>query len=364
MHRDPQPAAPRNFGLDAVRAVAITMVLVAHNAFFIGGWIGDPCPIRVSLAGPFGVELFFGLSGFLIGGLLLDIARTAPSLANLGIFLVRRWLRTLPLYFLWLAVLLVCWPPVKLYWWHVLHYATLTQNLTHGMPPGDFFAVSWSLTIEEWFYLLFSVVGLGGVILTRSRMAFVVAIGLFLVVPAWLRWLVPSDLDYGNSIEKVALLNLDSVARGVAMAAILRGWRLRWWFAVPLAVVGMGFVLVVWTGHWQVSGPVFRTFLTTMVGTGWLLCLPLLLLWRRCDNLAGRMVRALSRISYGLYIVHYTILEHARDFLPVPLAIVAGVVVPFVIAALSWRYMEAPILAWRPRQAGLAPARPGALDRA
>jgi peptidoglycan/LPS O-acetylase OafA/YrhL len=353
VHANPQSAAPRIFGLDVLRALAITMVLGAHDAGFIGGWIGYPCPIQVSLAGPFGVELFFVLSGFLIGGLLLDLAQTAPSLANLGIFLVRRWLRTLPLYLVWLAVLLVFWPPAHLVWWHVLHYATLTQNLTHGMPPGDFFAVSWSLTIEEWFYLLFSVVALGGVILTRSRMAFVLAILLFLVVPAWLRWRVPLDLDYGNSIEKVALLNLDSIARGVAMAAILREFRLGWVLAVPMAGFGVWLVAIIWTGHWQVSGQVFRTFLTTMVGTGWALCLPLLLLWRDCRNLAGRMVRALSRMSYGLYIVHYTILEHARDVLPVPLAIAAGVVMPFVIAALSWRYLEAPILAWRPPQLGL-----------
>ncbi len=344
------PPAPRNFGLDVVRALAITMVLLAHDAGFIGGWIGQPCPIRLSLAGPFGVELFFVLSGFLIGGLLLDIAHTAPTLTNLAIFLRRRWLRTLPLYVIWLAVLLIAWPPPALFWWHVLHYATLTQNLTHGMPPGDFFAVSWSLTIEEWFYLLFSVIALGGVILTRSRLAFGAAIVVFLIVPPWLRWRVPLDLDYGNSIEKVALLNLDSIARGVALAAVLRGRRLSAFVAIPLAGLGLGLVLIIWTGHWPVSAQVFRTFLTTMVGTGWALCLPLLLLWQHCDNRAGQMVRALSRISYGLYIVHYTILEHARDRLPIPLAILAGVALPFVIAALSWRYIEAPILAWRPNQ--------------
>ncbi len=353
MHADPLTSVPRHFGLDAVRALAIAMVLGAHDAWFIGDWIGRPCPIEVSLAGPFGVELFFVLSGFLIGGLLLDIAQTAPTLANLGIFLARRWLRTLPLYFVWLAVLLAGSPPATLFWWHVLHYGTLTQNLTHGMPPGDFFAVSWSLTIEEWFYLLFSIVALGGVMLTRSRWAFVAAIILFLVAPAWMRWRVPLDLEYGNSIEKVALLNLDSVARGVAMTAILRQWRLGWRVAVPMAGLGVGSVLIVWTGHWQVSAHVFRTFLTTMAGTGWALCLPLLLLWRECESVAGRCVRGLSRISYGLYMVHYTVLEHARDVLPVPLAIAAGVIMPFVIAAVSWRYLEAPILAWRPPQVGL-----------
>ncbi len=346
-----------------MRALAILMVLGSHEAYFIGSWLGRPCPIAVSLAGPFGVELFFVLSGWLIGGLLLDLARRAPTWRNLGIFLLRRWLRTLPVYFLWLAVLFAFWPPAALLPWHVLHYATLTQNLTHGMPPGNFFAVSWSLTIEEWFYLLFATGALGGVILTGSRLPFAAMILLFLILPAWARWQVPVAADYVNDIEKTVLLNLDSIARGVLLAALLRGRRVPPWAAVPLAAAGIYCVWIVWGGHLAVGALVFRTFVTSVVGTGWMLCLPLLLLWRHCGGAFGGAVRFLSRISYGLYIVHYTILEHAHDHLPVAAAIVTGLVLPFGLAVLSWRFVEAPILRLRPRQEGQGrpEGRPGGL---
>jgi peptidoglycan/LPS O-acetylase OafA/YrhL len=336
---------PRIFGLDAVRALAILLVLFAHDAWFIGAWTHHPCPIAVSLAGPFGVELFFVLSGFLIGNLLLDLT---PTARNLAVFLIRRWLRTLPLYLLWLAILLAAAPPAHLFAWHALRYATLTQNLTHGMPPGDFFPVSWSLTIEEWFYLLFAIGALGGAILTRSRLAFPAAVAAFLILPALARWQIPLALDYENSIEKTALLNLDSIARGVLMALFLRGRTTPVTLAIPLAAAGLALIAMIWTGNWPVTEHVFRTFLTTMIGTGWALCLPLMLRWQTAGPRAGAPIRALSRTAYGLYIVHYTILEHAHAFLPTPAAIAVGVTLPFILAALSWRFLEAPILRLRP----------------
>jgi peptidoglycan/LPS O-acetylase OafA/YrhL len=344
------PATPqahqRNAGLDATRALAILMVLFAHNAYFIGAWTHHKAPIAVNLAGPFGVELFFILSGFLIGNLLQDIAETAPTARNMAIFLIRRWLRTLPLYFLWLAVLLIAAPPTHRYAWHVLHYATLTQNLSHGMPPGDFFPVSWSLTIEEWFYLLFAVAALGATILTRARLAYPAAIAAFLILPALARWYIPLTADYENAIEKVALLNLDSIARGVLLAALLRHRRVPAAAALPLALLGLSLIGMIWTGHWQVSAAVFRTFLTTVIGIGWALCLPLMLLWQS----GPAFIRRLSQYAYGLYITHYTVLEHAHEFLPTPLAITAGIVLPFILAALSWHFLESPILRLRPRQ--------------
>jgi peptidoglycan/LPS O-acetylase OafA/YrhL len=340
----------RNFGLDALRALAILMVLTAHDAGFVGIWAGHPAPIRLSLAGPFGVELFFVLSGYLIGNLLLDIAGRGPAMRDLAIFLVRRWMRTLPLYLLWLLVLLVLAPPAHRLAWHALHYATLTQNLTHGMPPSDFFAVSWSLTIEEWFYLLFALCAVGGVLVTGSRRFFWVAILGFLVLPALARWQVPLALDYGNSIEKTALLNLDSIARGVLVAALLRDRVIGLALAVPAAMTGVGLIAMVWSGHWPVSAQVFRTFVTSVIGLGWALCLPLMLRWERCLHWGGAVIGRVSLYSYGLYIVHFTILEHVRGVFPAPLAVVVGIVLPFFLAAFSWHFLEAPILRLRPLQ--------------
>ena len=150
----------RGLGLDLARALAVMMVLVGHWANNVGQWFHVTAPHKVSFAGQMGVELFFALSGFLIGRILLDIIDTRPEWRDFRVFMIRRAMRTLPLYFLWLALLLLVFPPRQDGLAVALRFLTLTQNLTAPMPP-DYYTVTWSLTVEEWFYLLFG----GGLIL-------------------------------------------------------------------------------------------------------------------------------------------------------------------------------------------------------
>src|SRR4051794_29328701 len=86
-----QSVSRRRFGLDLVRSTAITCVLLAH---MVNGleWLGV-----------YGVEMFFSLSGYLIGGILLRDVERAGRFRMLE-FLKRRWYRTLPNYYLFLAI--------------------------------------------------------------------------------------------------------------------------------------------------------------------------------------------------------------------------------------------------------------------
>jgi peptidoglycan/LPS O-acetylase OafA/YrhL len=346
-------AADRGFGLDLVRALAILLVLFAHDAAFLGAWLGFPVPLAVSLAGMFGVELFFVLSGLLIGRLLFDLVEYGPSLRNLGIFLVRRWMRTLPLYYVWLALLLVVRPPLD-WGWHAARYVTLTQNLFSGMPASGFFPVTWSLTIEEWFYLLFAAAAVGSVAVLRRPTGIWLAIGVFLIVPPALRWQVADTVDFMGGLEKVAVLRLDAIATGVVVAGLLRRWMPPLGLSLNLLASGLTVIWLAWTSNVPWPEHVFRSFVFNLILVGWALCLPAAVAWVRCDGWFGRGVRGLSRYAYGLYIVHFTVLEmvgDARAVLSPWGAAVVGIVAPFGLAVLSWRFLEAPILARRPSQA-------------
>jgi peptidoglycan/LPS O-acetylase OafA/YrhL len=147
---NPAASSARLPGLDLLRAIAIVLVLLTHYNGFVAqssifGAIGD--------AGWAGVDLFFVLSGYLIGNQLLAPAARGESL-SLKTFFARRLLRTLPNYYAVLAVYLLL--PHSPIWGKsmapVWNFLSFTQNF--GMMYGQTFTHSWSLCIEEQFYLL------------------------------------------------------------------------------------------------------------------------------------------------------------------------------------------------------------------
>ena len=114
----------RFFGLDLIRAIAISSVVYVHSAGILVLTGHDFLPSWLD-----GVELFFVLSGFLIGGLLIDISDRQPSLRAWLIFMIRRWMRTLPAYFVVGGISLMTSSQVHHKLYHAVVYGTLTQNL-------------------------------------------------------------------------------------------------------------------------------------------------------------------------------------------------------------------------------------------
>src|ERR1700704_4259635 len=156
----------RQPGLDLLRAIAIIVVVIYH-----AGIMGFPLPGRVHRFGWIGVDLFFVLSGYLIGGqLLAPLARNQGI--NLGRFFARRALRIMPAYFVVLAIyfLLPSWreyPEMSQPLWKFL---LSVQNI--GLHGGTAFSHAWSLAVEDQFYLLLPLVLL--FVFRRPRLAIIV----------------------------------------------------------------------------------------------------------------------------------------------------------------------------------------------
>ena len=136
-------------GLDTLRAAAIILVFMYHYMVFVSG---EPTFGWGSSVGWVGVDLFFVLSGYLIGNQIFSGMAKGQAL-SLKAFYIRRFLRTLPnfyvvlaLFFLFPAVMGGRTPPPL---WRFLSF---TQNL--GLQSGTAFSHAWSLCIEEQFYLL------------------------------------------------------------------------------------------------------------------------------------------------------------------------------------------------------------------
>ncbi len=356
----------RDLGLDAVRTLAIALVLVSHSSLFFA--YGPRLGLLVDYSGWLGVEVFFSLSGFLIGRIMLTLARGKLDRSTVATFLARRWLRTLPLYYLvLLALLSVGW---SLSWVDFL--------LLHGFVPPDRWGLvtAWSLGVEEFFYLVFPLLmaGLVGLRVAGGRSPVVVTAGVMLAA-GWLFRLGyyfagGTDVEFFRSNP---LLRIDACAFGVLLACALQGaWRPS--RGVRLALFGgfmaasaAGFAVLgaIWDFAVWNPGNQHATALALLRAIHHIALWPLIdlaslgailgLLGLSPDRASvfAAAIRFGSRTSYGLYLIHvpifYIVTVHAAGWPPAAqCALALGI--SLLLAGLLYRLFEAPILAWRDRR--------------
>jgi peptidoglycan/LPS O-acetylase OafA/YrhL len=357
----------RSFGLDLARATAISFVLVWHflsvgSVFFFERRLSRAEELIAAVGGFFGVELFFALSGFLIGRILLDAIDRSPTLDTWARFVVRRWLRTLPLYFLWLVVLLVFLPPPHGMRWHyVWRYLSFTQNFDAPMLPGGWggwFGHSWSLSVEEWFYLLFSGLAFSLAVFLRRR-AILIACGIFIVVALLFRHHAATALTnlayVDDAIRKVMIVRLDAIAYGVLAAWMTKRFPSVTNFPAVLLSASAFVIYAHYHIPFSLSTGVTLMLAFALPAMGLSLALPALSIWQEGPRIVSPIVRWLSSRSYALYLFHFSFLEIAfrmmkeLGFSPW-LGLTAAAIMALVLADLSFRYFESPILRHRPAQ--------------
>lgn len=300
-------------GLDLLRALAIVWVMCFHS-FLVGGV--NPHFSWLSTYGWMGVDLFFVLSGFLIGGqVLMPLARgRAFSFRD---FYLRRAFRILPAYWVVLACYLLIpgfrEAPRMEEWWQ---FVTFTLNLLIEYPKNQAFSHAWSLCIEEHFYLVFPLLAVVLVprLSVRRFVALLVACvlaGLVLRVGIWL-YNASLTPERGWFIEKIYYPTwgrLDGLLVGVALAAwkIFRPESWKRWGARSNLFMMAGLLVTVFS-CWlctdrpglvsnSVGWPVLSAGFGLLVFAG---AQPKGWLGRR--ELPG--VAWLAAISYSLYLIH------------------------------------------------------------
>lgn len=216
-------ASSRLHGLDTLRALAIVLVFMNHYVLFVSptapfGFWGE--------IGWTGVDLFFALSGYLIGNQIFAALRSGRGF-SLPHFYARRLLRTLPNFYVVLA-LVFCWPAFRghgalLPLWK---YLTFTQNI--NLTPGTAFSHAWSLCVEEQFYLLLPAVSLVIAACRRSLLWAWLAIAASFLAGMLLRSYIWQDyvgaprggLAFYKYIYYSSLCRFDELVAGVALALL------------------------------------------------------------------------------------------------------------------------------------------------
>ncbi|MBS1027385.1 acyltransferase family protein [Gluconobacter albidus] len=353
-------------GPDLVRSVAILDVLICHDGSLFLDWWHRTLPFHLAVLGFYGVMLFFVLSGFLIGTIMLDLLERGTSLKGWGIFLIRRWMRTLPAYYVWLFFLLIplaYFGPYGVVWDEARRvlpwFLTLTQNL--GWPMvSNWYGVTWSLCVEEWFYITFP-----ALLLTllacrvKPALAFGSTLAAFFIVPLCWRLALPADVNWDEVTSKIVPCRFDSIAWGITAACLTRYAKTVSRLHIPLALIGTGIVLTTWLAD-LLPIPLWTHHFQTMaifdvVGFGYALCMPAMMRLRTLPPLIGPAVRSLSTHSYGLYLCHLPLVMMAGDLqarygLGRRHAVIFTLLTTIGGAIISWRFVERPCLKIRPVQ--------------
>ena len=350
--------------LDGLRGWAVLFVLFAHVASPFR-WSG--LPLTASHYGFIGVDLFFVLSGFLITGILLDTKTSSAYLKN---FYARRVLRIWPIYFLLLALVFLITPywgrafqfPHSAYRWQ--YYAFYLQNLwlSDFGPPA--LRMTWSLAVEEQFYLVWPLV----ILITTPGRLKKILIALAIACPLLRIGLVLAD---GSEFFLYAhtLFRLDGLVFGSLLATWTRSQTFDWEKLGRFGRIGaaLGLPATVLAFYVSSAGNQKSARIAFSIAL-WFLALAFvswlaltLFASQRPGRLAvltdNALLRRIGKISYGLYIYHCLVFLIFQDSgfyrmlvlwphntLAQIISTVIQLLLAYAIAELSWRFIETPIL--------------------
>jgi peptidoglycan/LPS O-acetylase OafA/YrhL len=314
--------------LDGLRGIAVLIVLASHA--HLAGFAVE--------GGFAGVTLFFVLSGFLITSLLeAELGRQGQI--DFRSFYVRRGLRLLPALFALLAVVAVgyalnAWPsppgpgiasvPVSL-----VAVAGYVPNWTGMFVQMGVLSHTWSLGVEEQFYLAWPIALFAGHRLLGARRLAVVALALAILVTPW-RLLLMGHEHYAHVFSGTDT-HADALLLGCALALLrVRAPHFVGW----LGVAGIMVIGALWANG--ATGLIVFMPLAAVASVAALAGCPAMLAWRP--------LAYVGRISYGLYLWHYLLIWWGW---PAPLVIPVSI----AVAIVSYEHLERPFLRLKDRYA-------------
>ncbi len=347
----------RNFGLDIMRSIAILFVLVSHSLTYLPVNISE----KLSTVLIDGVAVFFVLSGFLIGTIMLKSFQKRISFHDLFLFWLKRWLRTLPLYFFILTILIITGKIKDGSLSHIplYKYYFFIQNFNN--PIYDFFPESWSLSVEEWFYFLFPLLLLTLSVFMRSKkFLFLAVIILLLVSITGLRFYRYFNLEtksyfvYDRYFLREVTSRLDAIVYGV-FAAWLRFYYNSIWNRLKLhrniICFTAAFVIVLVTYYERKNDLVLYLFSFTFISIAIALTLPF---FERMSSSKSQYlndsITRLSIISYSLYLVNLNLVSfYFLNSLNVNsyIKFILFWLITFLLSILTYKYIEKPVMDYR-----------------
>lgn len=353
-------------GLDLARSIAISLVVFSHSL-----WISNHYPSIISwlmqLSGTIGVEIFFVISGFLIGKIVYKLIHKEEfSLQDIFTFLKRRWFRTLPNYYLALFINLIIWVviyqelPEKLF----LYFFYL-QNITTTSPA--FFRVAWSLAVEQFCYIVgpLSLFFLIKFFPKQNKgRLFVVMSILVILVFGFIRFYfnqthnIQNLTDWNEKLRKVTIYRLDAIYYGFIAFYVISKFEITEKLKLFLFILGavILFILHIYIFAIGINIGEFPFFFNVLFlpfnSIAICFLLPFLTTIRFQSVIFTKWITLISVISYSIYLLHYTIILHLLKVLfpsdnliglSLGLYTITYWLITLLLSYLLYKYFESPM---------------------
>ena len=337
-------------GLDLARATAISLVVFSHSL-----WISENYHPYVKWLMNFmptiGVEVFFVISGFLIGKIIYRIIQKENfSFDDIREFWKRRWYRTLPNYYLILLISIFLWYliygviPEKI----GLYFVYLQNFFTHS---PDFSRISWSLAVEQFCYiqgpvLLYLMIRFFPQLNRKKLFLWVSCFIIFIVILIrfWFHSTheLASLYEWNENLRKVSLYRLDAIYYGFLAYYLYVNFPINLAVNKLLFIIGMIgiFTLHLFIFYFGISfetNPGFFNIFYLSLNSIAICCLmPYLMMVKIYSMLLIKVITLLSLLSYSIYLLHYTIILHSMKVL-IPSDHLSGL--PLLVYTLSYWFL-------------------------
>ncbi len=348
----------KSYGLDIIRIIAALFVLIPHLilSFSENKAYTDNAYIISSI----GVELFFCLSGYLICKQGLYITNSKRYLLkNTFIFIKRRILRTWPAYFFALISYIFFY---RYFENELILYFFFLQNLFYPMASNTFFSVSWSICVEELFYVIFPIVLSIIAFILRKReiqtKLLIIVTCLIIILVIFFTRINLNYNDWGSEIRRVSLLRLDAIAFGGISYFFFQKYVN--YKHLKYLVILLGISSLIFVYYYFVLYLKNNSFENLIIASNlifyhiYLFCISLIFLLDKTIKVtnifAKNIISELANWAYPLYLMHILIIDLIKSFnienLLINIVLILSI--NFFTAHIIRKYLELPFIKIRP----------------
>jgi peptidoglycan/LPS O-acetylase OafA/YrhL len=328
--------------LDIYRYFAALIVCISHHIIY---WNKSEYFEFTSILG---VELFFVLSGFVLAPQLLRLEKS--SIKNFKIFLLRRWIRTVPPY----LIALICSAIFFGYGdaTNFIKFLTYTQNIFADNSTPNFFNVAWSLSVEEWFYIflplsIFITIKIKKKYLKLNTLSICIFTIIFLNLFRF--YYNVDEINWGEDIRRSVLLRLDSLCFGVVAYILKDKIRLRYLVTLVICTIIPLFYFLVDPLIISKS-KLFQNLFIPLCSISFSSIIIILTYAKSSSLLVTNIGTFGANISYSMYLFHIFFIPLTVNFLDnLILSLLIYIASLKIFCWIFFIFFEKPILESRPK---------------